>query len=124
MTSFTRRLHSAKSPIPMNAPFLAVEATYGRLASEQLGLVTTEQLRSLGMSSSGVSRRVRAGVLIQMLPRVLRLASVPRSWHQRALAVHLWAGPESVIGGPAAATLHRLDGFPQCSKSTCSHLAA
>ena len=114
MKQATERGSAARSPSLMRTSFLAMEAAYWRLASQQLGLVTTEQLRALGMSPSAISRRVQAGALIQMFPSVLRLASVPRSWHQRVLAVQLWAGADSLIAGCAAAALHRLDGFPQC----------
>lgn len=99
----------------MQSPLLVREASYAQVASEQYGLITTRQLEELGISRSSISRRLRAKALLKLLPGVHRLAGVPRSWHQRVLAVHFWAGPESVIAGPAAAALHRLDGFPQCA---------
>jgi len=46
-----------------------------------------------------------------MLPGVFRLGGVPRTWHQRVMAVCLWAGEEAAVSHRAAAALHRLDGF-------------
>lgn len=98
----------------MSHALLHRQASCGALAAEQYGLITCAQLATLGVSRSAVHRRVRAGVLVRMLPGVFRLAGVPRSWLQRAMAVYLWAGEQSAIGGTAAAALHRLDGcaFP------------
>ena len=98
------------------SPVLTRETLYAGLAAEQHGLVTLQQLKTLGLSASAVSRRVQAGSLLKVLPGVFRLAGVPRSWLQRAMAVHLWAGPTSAIAGPAAAALHQLDGWPMPSR--------
>lgn len=87
-----------------------LEAGYARIAAEQYGLVTFAQLTGMGLSPGAIHRRVRAGSLIRVLPKVYRLAGVPRSWHQRAMAVYLWAGEHSAIGGTAAAALYKLDG--------------
>ncbi|MFP5353135.1 MAG: type IV toxin-antitoxin system AbiEi family antitoxin domain-containing protein [Actinomycetota bacterium] len=100
----------------MRSPVLTREAVYGALAAEQYGLVTSRQLASLGLSRSAVSRRIKAGVLIPVLPGVWRLCGVPRSWHQRAMAVFLWAGENSAIAGLAAAALHQLDGIAMPSQ--------
>jgi very-short-patch-repair endonuclease len=63
------------------------------------------------MSKDAINRRARAGVLIRVFPGVFRDGAVPRSWLQRAMATHLWAGHTSLIAGAAAAALHQLDGF-------------
>lgn len=94
----------------MSTAVLAPEAEYAAIAAKQHGLVTFAQLRGLGFSAGAIHRRVQARCLIKVLPGIFRLAAVPRSWHQRAMAVYLWAGSGSVIGGTAAAALHRLDG--------------
>lgn len=94
----------------MPATVLSREALYGALAAEQYGLVTSTQLAHLGLSRGAISRRIKAGALINVMPGVWRLAGVPRSWHQRAMAVFLWAGEASAIAGRAAAALHKLDG--------------
>lgn len=99
----------------MPNPVLDREATYAAVAAQQYGLVTTAQLSGLGLSRASISRRLQSGALIRFLPGVHRLCAVPRCWHQRVLGVQLWAGPSSVVAGAAAAALHRLDGFPQCS---------
>lgn len=102
----------------VHSPVLSRETIYAQLAAEQYGLVTSAQLSRLGLSTSAISRRVRAGLLIKVLPGVYRIASVPRSWHQRAMAVYLWAGETSAIAGTAAAALHKLDGCPLPSRIT------
>lgn len=101
--------------MPMTEPTLVREASCARVAAKQYGLITSEQLRELGLSPSSISRRAHAGTLSPVLPTVYRLAGVARSWHQRVLSAHLWAGEASVICGRAAAALHRLDAFAACS---------
>lgn len=98
----------------MSHAILPVQAACGELASTQYGLLTLADLSAVGLSPGAIHRRVRSGALIKMLPGIFRIAGVPRSWHQRAMAVYLWAGDSSAIGGTAAAALHRLDGcaFP------------
>jgi very-short-patch-repair endonuclease len=90
---------------------LSLEATIGQIASGQYGLITAEQLRSIGLSPESIRRRVRAGVLVRMLPGVFRVAAAPRSWQQRAMAASLWVGSNGAVAGASAAALHRLDAF-------------
>lgn len=104
-----------RSDAVMQSPLLVREASYAQIASVQYGLITSRQVLELGISRSSISRRLRTEALLRVLPGIHRLAGVSRSWHQRVLAVHFWAGQDSVIAGPAAAALHRLDGFPQCA---------
>ena len=111
MTATTSRARPLKSHQEMTSSVLTREALYGALAAEQYGLVTSSQLTALGLSRGAISRRIKAGILISVLPGVWRLCGVPRSWHQRAMAVFLWAGEGSAIAGLAAAALHRLDGI-------------
>lgn len=110
VTAATDSRLGPRSHGPMSSPVLASEAAYSVLAAQQYGVVTGRQLLEAGLSPGAIHRRVRAGTLVKMLPGVFRLAAVPRSWHQRALAVNRWAGERSAIGGTAAAALHRLDG--------------
>lgn len=95
----------------MRALPLVLEAACASAAADQYGLLTRAQALELGMSKDSINRRVRAGVLVRVFPNVFRDAAVPRSWHQRAMAAHMWAGPTSLIAGDAAAALHRFDGF-------------
>lgn len=90
---------------------LSPDAVCAARASEQYGLLTRGQAHEAGLSPDAIKRRVKAHLLIPLLPGVFRLAGVPRSWHQRAMATHLWAGESSLICGHAAAALNRLDGF-------------
>lgn len=90
---------------------LAREAVVARLAASQMGVVGRAELLALGVSPSAIDRRVQAGTLIPMCPGIFRVASVPRSWMQRALAAAKWVGEDGGVGGAAAAALYRLDGF-------------
>jgi len=90
---------------------LAREAAIARLAATQMGVVAREEMLALGVSPSAIDRRVQAGTLIAMCPGIFRVTAVPRSWMQRALAAAKWVGEDGGVGGPAAAALHRLDGF-------------
>lgn len=90
---------------------LAAETIIGSIAASQYGLITIDQAVAAGISREAIRRRVRAGVLIELAPRVFRAASAPRSWQQRAMAASLWVGDKGAVADDAAAALHRLDGF-------------
>lgn len=95
----------------MGSQALALDAACAARASTQYGLITRSQAESLGLSRHAIHRRAHSGLLISVYPGVYRYAAVPRSWHQRAMATHLWAGASSLISGHAAAALHHFDGF-------------
>ncbi len=80
------------------------------LAARQHGLVTQAQARELGFEANAVARRVRAGEWVRVLPTVYRLAAVPPSGRQGALAATLWAGPGATISHAAAGVLWGIGG--------------
>lgn len=94
-----------------------------RHARRHHGLVTREQLGTLGVTSRAVDWALGAGDLATMLPGVYRVAGSPDTWRGRALAAvwrverqarrrHARAACTVVaITGAAAAHLHRLPGF-------------
>jgi hypothetical protein len=56
------------------------------VASVQLGLITTSQLREAGLSPSQIKRRVASGRLLQLRRRVYLVEGAPRVPEQRVLA--------------------------------------
>jgi very-short-patch-repair endonuclease len=80
-----------------------------KLAERQYGLVTRDQARN-ELSDSAIDRRLASGRWAVVLPGVYRVVGAPRSEHQHALAVALWAG--GPISHLSAARLLRLDGCP------------
>ena len=85
-----------------------IERTIRRIAAGQLGLVTRRQLEAAGISGSAITRRRSAGLLVPVLPTVMRLGDAPTTALQMSLAAGL-AVPASVIIGPSAALI---DGLP------------
>ncbi|HET6949597.1 MAG TPA: DUF559 domain-containing protein [Acidimicrobiales bacterium] len=80
-------------------------------SAAQLGLVTTAQLTSLGVSEQ-VRRSLEAHRTLERVgARVWRLAGHPVSWRQQLLAATLEAGPGAVVSHLAACALWRLDGI-------------
>jgi very-short-patch-repair endonuclease len=79
-------------------------------ASQQLGLVTVDQLRDLHISSGTQRTLVRRGSLEPVGVRVRRLPGHPPTWHQRLLAATLEAGPGAVVSHGAALALWRFVG--------------
>lgn len=88
------------------------DARIGTLAGRQLGLVTVAQLDELGMSRSGLTRRVRAGRLAHAGHGVYALAGSPPTWERAALAACLAAGPDAALSHLTAAAVWDLDGSP------------
>ena len=72
------------------------------LLGEQHGLITTEQARNLGMSTSMFSKRAKRGEFERVLPRVWRATLVPPSLQQDVLAAVLWAGAGAVASHVSA----------------------
>lgn len=79
-----------------------------RIAARQIGLVTRQQLEAAGVHRSAIDRRRSVGLLVPVLPSVMRLADAPVTALQMSLAAGL-AVPSSVVIGPSAALV---DGLP------------
>jgi very-short-patch-repair endonuclease len=80
-------------------------------AEQQHGLITRQQLRALGASSSAVSHRLAVREWIAISPQVLRLNGAPSTVRQSALAAVLDTGSGSWLSHQAAAALWGLPGF-------------
>lgn len=86
-----------------------LDARLAALAGTQHGLVTRSQADRLGLDHRSVGRRLRAGVLDEPWPGVLRLSGGV-AWPQPIMAAVLAGGPGVVASHRAAAALHGLDG--------------
>jgi hypothetical protein len=79
-----------------------------RLATKQLGLVTTRQLDHLGIASWKPNRWARSGHLSRVSHGVYAIHGMPASWEQSALAASLAIGDASVLSHATAATAWKL----------------
>ncbi|HEU5390363.1 MAG TPA: hypothetical protein VFV73_31140 [Streptosporangiaceae bacterium] len=79
------------------------------LLNRQLTVASRQQLLALGMRDNAMQYRLRAGGPWQtLLPGVYLAASGVPSFAQKEVAALLYAGPGSLITGPAALTHHRI----------------
>lgn len=62
------------------------------------------------MTADAIRDRIRSGRWERVLPTVYRVAGAPSSWHQKLMAVALWA-PGAAISHRAAAALWEMEGF-------------
>jgi hypothetical protein len=87
-----------------------VDRTCERLAREQFGVLSRSQALLLGISDSGIGRRLASGQWERVHRGVYRIGVVPPSWHQRLMAACLWGGKGTVVSHRAAGALWNLDG--------------
>lgn len=79
------------------------------LAADQDGVITTAQLRSLGVSKWTQQRLVADGWFHRICPRVYGVRGAPDTHRQRLRAGLLSLGERSSVSFEAAAALHGLD---------------
>jgi very-short-patch-repair endonuclease len=82
-----------------------------QLADAQFGLVRTDQLEMVGLSSTQLHDRTRAGVLEWLSPRVLRVVGAPVTNWQRAIAATFDAGDDTAVSHLSAAAVFRVPGY-------------
>jgi very-short-patch-repair endonuclease len=75
------------------------------IAGRQHGIITVEQLASVGIGRSGVTRRVQAGRLHRLHRGVYAVGHRSLSWRGRWLAAVLAAGDGAVLSHTSAAAL-------------------
>ncbi len=88
---------------------IAADLSAAAIARGQLGLVTREQARRLGVSDAWIDRRIASGRWERLHPGVYALPGAPRSWARMVLAAILAAGPGAVASHGTAARLHELE---------------
>ncbi len=81
-----------------------------RLAAGQFGVFSFAQAIDAGLSPAGITRRLDAGSLERLLPRVYRVAGVPSTGPQEAMAAALWAGSGAVVSHGTAGLLWSIPG--------------
>jgi very-short-patch-repair endonuclease len=84
------------------------EKEIARIASAQHGNVTRAQLLAIGLSASGIDRRLRKGALVVEFPGVYRVGHRAPSLEARYMAAVLACGEGALLFGVAAAHLLRL----------------
>lgn len=82
-------------------------------AARQFGTITRGQLLEHGASSSAISRARRSGLLIDVVPGVLRFASSPETFMMRCMAVQHATEPDRYLSGWTAARLYGLRKMPE-----------
>ncbi|MBW0105480.1 type IV toxin-antitoxin system AbiEi family antitoxin domain-containing protein [Pseudonocardia sp. KRD291] len=82
------------------------------LLRRQGGVISRAQATALGMSLRTVQRRVASGAWLEVAPGVFLTGGHRLTDEVRVRAAWLWAGPTSLISGPAAAFWHRLLDHP------------
>lgn len=80
-----------------------------RLAADQDGLLTTDQLRTHGVSTWTQRRLIADGWIARLAPRVYALRGSPDTHRRRLRAGLLCLGERSWVSYEAAAALHGLD---------------
>jgi very-short-patch-repair endonuclease len=76
-----------------------------RIAAQQHGNVTTEQLRGAGFSAQQIARRVASGSLVRRHTGVYAVGHRPATQESRWLAAVLALGPDAVLSHRAAGAL-------------------
>jgi very-short-patch-repair endonuclease len=87
------------------------ERLWRHLAQQQFGVISEGQLRSFGLSYTAIRRRVRSGLLCEILPGTFVVAGAPKSWRQNLWAAQLWAGLEAALSHRSAGALLELEGI-------------
>jgi hypothetical protein len=83
------------------------------LASQQFGVVSVQQATTqFAVSRASIARARRNGLLIDVVPGVLRVASSPETFDMRCMALHLRFGDAGFVSGWSAARRMRLRKMP------------
>lgn len=88
-----------------------MDATIARIAYRQHALVVRAQALGIGMTDDMIAHRVATGRWVRVAAGVYRLAGVPVTWKQRALAACLISGTGAVVSHRSAAVLWGVSGF-------------
>lgn len=84
---------------------LVVSHDLRRLATEQSGVVTAQQLERHGISRHAAKRRVATGHWLRLAPGVFAMSPLPPTWLALAWAGVLLGGPHATLSGVTAARL-------------------
>ena len=82
----------------------------GKLLGQQHGVASRAQLLAIGMPDRAMQYRLRSGPWQALLPGIYLSVAEPPGFAQKEMAALLYAGPGSVVTGPAALTHHGIRG--------------
>ncbi|MGH2791519.1 MAG: type IV toxin-antitoxin system AbiEi family antitoxin domain-containing protein [Actinomycetota bacterium] len=82
----------------------------GAIADEQFGLVRRDEIEALGLSSSGLARLVRSGLLERIRPGVYRLLGALPSRETEIMAALLWAHDAALASHRTGAEINGIAG--------------
>ena len=82
------------------------------LFASQHWVASIDQLLELGVSQSTINRACRDGLLVKVMPGVVRLGGGEDSFLARAMALQLHVGDSGFISGVSAGVLHGLRNMP------------
>lgn len=88
-----------------------MDAAIARIAARQHSLFTRAQAHAAGLTDHMIQHRLATGRWVLVARGVYRLAGVPVTWKQRALAACLISGPGAVVSHRSAAVLWGVSGF-------------
>jgi hypothetical protein len=88
-----------------------MDADIAGIAARQHSLVVREQALGVGMTDAMIAHRLATGRWVRVACGVYRLAGVPVTWKQRALAACLISGAGAVVSHRSAAVLWGVSGF-------------
>ncbi|HVF13371.1 MAG TPA: type IV toxin-antitoxin system AbiEi family antitoxin domain-containing protein [Acidimicrobiales bacterium] len=87
------------------------DAAVARVAGRQRALITHAQALGLGATPAMVHTRLATGRWTQVARGIYRVGGAPVTWHQRALAACMVAGPGAVVSHRSAAVIWDVSGF-------------
>lgn len=81
------------------------DARTSQLLREQDGLISRDQLAREGLDDAARRRRIRAGLLVPVLPGVYRSSVTMESWRQFVRATWMWLRGRGVLSHSTSASL-------------------
>ncbi|MGI8519221.1 MAG: type IV toxin-antitoxin system AbiEi family antitoxin domain-containing protein [Actinomycetota bacterium] len=87
-----------------------------KLAASQHWVIARTQLLLLGLSATGIDRRLSSGLFVRLHPSVYRIGAAPESWRQRLLGACLWT--DGVASHRSALMLLGLEGYGEILEVT------
>jgi hypothetical protein len=88
-----------------------MDSAIGPVAAQQHGLVLRPQALAVGLTDAMIEHRVAGGRWVRVCSGLYRVAGVPVTWRQRALAACLVAGPGALLSHRSAGVLWAVSGF-------------
>jgi predicted transcriptional regulator of viral defense system len=89
---------------------VGVERTIEALAATQYGVFSRDQALARGATRRMIERRIGSGAWSLVFPGVHRVAAVPRTRRQAAMAAALWCAPEGLVSYATAGQLWGFEG--------------